>query len=163
MPAKSVIYAIRGGKTPGAYLLYPDAQRAGFAHRQAVGDATKFQADSEEEARGLADEFLALPPVSNWMADYQVWLNRQPFMLRAGAFLILFNIIFVLSHYLVVAAMALFNCDNAIVATTGTCKGLVELKSFISERIDQLVKVFIAEVMAGLTALALIMTGLVKL
>ena len=66
------------------------------------------------------------------------------------------------SHYLVVAAMALFNCDNAIVATTGTCKGLVELKSFISERIDQLIKVFIAEIMAGLTALALIMTGLVK-
>jgi hypothetical protein len=84
----------------------------------------------------MADEFLALPPVSNWMADYQEWLNRQPFLLRAAAFLILFNIIFVLSHYLVVAAMALFNCDNAIVATTGTCKGLVELKSFISERIQ---------------------------
>ena len=111
----------------------------------------------------MADEFLALPPVSNWMSDYQEWLNRQPFVLRAGAFLILFNIIFVLSHYLVVAAMALFNCDHAIVATTGTCKGLVELKSFISDRIDQLIKVFIAEIMAGLTALALILTGMVKL
>ena len=68
-----------------------------------------------------------------------------------------------LDRGVVLGTMTLFNCDNAIVATTGTCKGLVELTSFISERIDQLIKVFIAEVTAGLTALALVMTGLVKL
>jgi len=123
----------------------------------------QFQADTEEEAKGPVDEFLAVPPVSNWVADYQAWLNRQPFLLRAGAFLVLFNLIFVFSHYLVVETMTLFNGDNAIVATTGTCEVLVELMSFISVRIHQLIKVFIAEVMVELIAFALVMTGLVKL
>ena len=89
--------------------------------------------------------------------------GRQPWLLRVTAVVILFHIIFVLSFYAIVSLLSYFNCDNALVATTGTCKGLVTLKSFITDNIDKVITIIIGEVMAGMGAFAFVLTGWLKL
>lgn len=156
------VYAIRGGPSSGVYDTWADAQRAGFSQRMSLGDACKLEG-APDDVDMRAEAFMSVSPVSNRFAEYQAWLKHQPFAIRLFAFVILSNVIFIGTFQFVVWLSNSLGCQSALLSTTGTCKGLLGLQMFVSDRMDYLIQVFISEIIGLLAFAVAFLVGVINI
>lgn len=153
------IYAIRGGSGHGIYETYADAVDGGWSQRQGYGNAMKF----EEAQRPFAEEWLKRTPLPNGRAaSAQSWVKKQHFLVRITITGIIASISFAAIFHFCIWFHNYVGCDGLTMATTPACKGVLQMRLFVSDKLVELTNLLFAQVISAIGVFAMYVGGMLN-
>jgi len=142
---RNVLYAVRGGMSPGLYDSWPEAVDAGWHDRAPYGNAVTFPTDQREKA----EQWIVSRPRANGnMGRFQERVRQQHIFVRILFVLLLGTLMCVAIWKVSVYAHNMFECDSTFNASNPICVGTGKLKYTVQSNMAHLQSLVMVEVTA---------------